>query len=124
MIQTMILAGSTTSGKDIYTASGSVQTVQENIVSVRNAKIVNLFASQDRAVSEQIGSEKETDVIDVDTTTESCKALAQYLAQEEEVGEELRKGEEEVEVVRKVEVKVVVEKEVEKEAVEKVAVVL
>ena len=62
------LSGSTTSGKDIYTASGSVQTVQENIVSVRNAKIVNLFASQDRAVSEQIGSDKETDVIDVDTT--------------------------------------------------------
>ena len=29
----------TTTGKDIYTASGSVQTVQENIVSVRNAKI-------------------------------------------------------------------------------------
>ena len=44
----------TTTGKDIYTASGSVQTVQENIVSVRNAKIVNLYASQDRAVSEQI----------------------------------------------------------------------
>ena len=43
---------STTTGKDIYTASGSVQTVQENIVSVRNAKIVNLYTSQDRAVSE------------------------------------------------------------------------
>ena len=66
-------SGSTTSGKDIYTASGSVQTVQENIVSVRNAKIVNLFASQDRAVSEQIGAEKETDVIDVDTTTRVVK---------------------------------------------------
>ena len=61
-------SGATTTGKDIYTASGSVQTVQENIVSVRNAKIVNLYASQDRAVSEQIGSETETDIVGVDTT--------------------------------------------------------
>ncbi len=53
---------STTTGKDIYTASGSVQTVQENIVSVRNAKIQNLFEKQDRAVSEQIGTELETEV--------------------------------------------------------------
>ena len=51
----------TTTGKDIYTASGSVQTVQENIVSVRNAKIVNLYESQDRAVSEQIDTKVETD---------------------------------------------------------------
>ena len=50
----------TTTGKDIYTASGSVQTVQENIVSVRNAKIEDLYTSEDRAVSEQIGSETET----------------------------------------------------------------
>jgi len=55
-------AEATTTGKDIYTASGSVQTVQENIVSVRNAKIVNLFESQDRAVSEQIGTEVDTEV--------------------------------------------------------------
>ena len=58
----------TTTGKDIYTASGSVQTVQENIVSVRNAKIVNLYASQDRAVSEQISTTTETDVVGEDTT--------------------------------------------------------
>ena len=37
--------------KDIYTASGSVQTVQENIVSVRNAKIVNLFESKNNATN-------------------------------------------------------------------------
>ncbi len=61
-------AESTTTGKDIYTASGSVQTVQENIVSVRNAKIVNLYASQDRAVSEQIGNESETDKIGTETS--------------------------------------------------------
>ena len=42
--------------------------VQENIVSVRNAKIVNLYASQDRAVSESIGSETETEVIGKKTT--------------------------------------------------------
>ena len=59
---------STTTGKDIYTASGSVQTVQENIVSVRNAKITNLFESQDRAVSEQTGTEVETDVVGTETT--------------------------------------------------------
>ena len=59
---------STTTGKDIYTASGSVQTVQENIVSVRNAKIVNLYEKQDRAVSEQIDTTVETDVIGTETT--------------------------------------------------------
>ena len=33
-------SGSTTTGKDIYTASGSVQTVQENIVSMKMLRLL------------------------------------------------------------------------------------
>ena len=58
----------TTIGKDIYTASGSVQTVQENIVSVRNAKIEDLYTSEDKLYSESIGTETETEVIGTEET--------------------------------------------------------
>ena len=69
---------STTTGKDIYTASGSVQTVQENIVSVRNAKIVNLYEKQDRAVSEQIGTQVETEVVGTETTDNVIRTNVVY----------------------------------------------
>ena len=57
-----------TEGSDIYHASGSVNTVQENIVSVRNAKIVNIGTEESRAVSQEVGTTVETEVIGADTT--------------------------------------------------------
>jgi hypothetical protein len=58
----------TTTAGDTYDASGSINTVQENVVSVRNARVQIIETSQDRAVSEQTGTEVETDVVGVDTT--------------------------------------------------------
>ena len=58
----------TTTAADTYDASGSVNTVQENVVSVRNARVQIIGTTEDRAVSEQTGTEVETDVVGVDTT--------------------------------------------------------
>ena len=58
----------TTTAGDTYDASGSINTVQENVVSVRNARVQIIETSQDRAVSEQTGTTVETDVVGVDTT--------------------------------------------------------
>ena len=41
----------TTTAGDTYDASGSINTVQENVVSVRNARVQIIETSQDRAVS-------------------------------------------------------------------------
>ena len=57
-----------TTGVDIYNSSGSINTVQENVVSVRNARVQIIGAIEDRAVSEQTGTTVETDVVGVDTT--------------------------------------------------------
>ena len=58
----------TTTAGDTYDASGSINTVQENVVSVRNARVQIIGAIEDRAVSEQTGTTVETDVVGVDTT--------------------------------------------------------
>ena len=57
-----------TTGADIYNSSGSINTVQENVVSTRNAKVIVVGTEESRAVSEEIGTTIETDVIGVDTT--------------------------------------------------------
>ena len=67
-----------TEGSDIYHASGSVNTVQENIVSVRNAKIVNIGTEESRSVSQEVGTTVETEVIGVDTTDRVISAPARY----------------------------------------------
>jgi len=58
----------TTYGADLYHSSGSINTVQENIVSVRNAKVVVVGTEESRSVSQEIGTTLETDVIGSDTT--------------------------------------------------------
>ena len=58
----------TTTAADNYDASGSINTVQENIVSVRNARVQIIGTEESRAVSEQTGTTVDTDVIGVDTT--------------------------------------------------------
>ena len=57
-----------TTGADVYNASGSINTVQENVVSVRNAKVIVVGSEESRSVSQEVGTIKETDVIGVDTT--------------------------------------------------------
>jgi len=58
----------TTQGADIYHSSGSINTVQENVVSVRNAKVVVIGTEESRSVSQEVGTTVETDVIGTDTT--------------------------------------------------------
>ena len=52
-----------TEGSDIYHASGSINTVQENLVSVRNAKIVNIGTEESRSVSQEIGTTVESEIL-------------------------------------------------------------
>ena len=57
-----------TTGADVYNSSGSINTVQENIVSTRNAKVIVVGTEESRAVSQEIGTTVDTDVIGSDTT--------------------------------------------------------
>ena len=57
-----------TTGVDIYNSSGSINTVQENVVSTRNAKVIIVGTEESRAVSEEIGTTVETDVVGTDVT--------------------------------------------------------
>ena len=82
-----------TEGSDIYHASGSVNTVQENIVSVRNAKIVNIGTEESRSVSQEVGTTVETEVIGADTTDRVISApLYVEVVEEEEIGGEVPQG--------------------------------
>ena len=46
----------TTTADETFTASGTLETVQENILSIRNARIEQRGAFEDRSVSESLGS--------------------------------------------------------------------
>ena len=47
----------TTISEESYTASGTLETVQENIISVRNARIENRQQFQSRNVNRSLGTE-------------------------------------------------------------------
>jgi len=56
-----------TTGADIYDSSGTINTVQENLVSTRNAKIIVVGNEESRAVSEELGTTVTTDFVQVDS---------------------------------------------------------
>ena len=61
--QTNDIDSSTTVGSDVFEATGTLETVQENILSVRNAKRETLTSTQDRPARQFIGTDVNTEII-------------------------------------------------------------
>ena len=59
----------TTVGEDIYDATGTLETVQENILSVRNAKVETIGVNEDRSVREFTGTNVTTQFLGTDQTS-------------------------------------------------------
>ena len=83
----------TTVGEDTYDASGTLETVQENIISVRNAKVENLQFNESRNVrtftgtsvdTQQTGQTTSTQIID--TIWEDDDPLAQTFFVSDDTG--------------------------------------
>ena len=78
-----------TYGEDTYTASGTLETVQENIVSTRNAIIQDKPTKDERAVKTLTGSTvMKTEAISTDSSTTSRDIWYDPLAQSFQVTEE------------------------------------
>jgi len=72
----------TTIGEDTYTASGVLETFQEEITSVRNAKIENKHVFEERAIFSTTGPQLvASNIIDSTTRTESRNIWVDPLAQ-------------------------------------------
>tara|TARA_X000000368_G_scaffold404708_1_gene381077 strand:- start:6460 stop:14163 length:7704 start_codon:yes stop_codon:yes gene_type:complete len=77
-----------TFGEDIYTAAGTLETVQETIVSIRNAKVETRHEEESRPARELTGSGViGSGVINTDTSTESQPIWYDPLAQSFQVTE-------------------------------------
>ncbi len=87
--ETLDKENSDTYGEDIYTASGTLETVQENIISTRNAIIQDKPTKDERQVKTLTGSTvMKTEAISSDTSTSSRDVWYDPLAQSFQVTEE------------------------------------
>ena len=57
------LSNASTTAQEVFDSSGSLETVQENIISLRNASIQTLNTSENRAAREVISSTTETEFV-------------------------------------------------------------
>ena len=80
----------TTIAEEAFTASGTLETVQENIISVRNARIERRQEFQERNVNENLGTEVVGSQVVNQTTTQNVigwyDLFAQSFLVEEETG--------------------------------------
>ena len=80
----------TTVAEEIYTSSGTLETIQENIISVRNARIEQRQEFQERNVNRNLGTEVVSSTVLGQTTRETTigwyDPLAQSFLVEEETG--------------------------------------
>jgi hypothetical protein len=77
-----------TIGEQQYSSTGTLETVQENIVSVRNAEIQIRQESQSRAARELISSTRSSNVISATTTNTTVREWYDPLAQSFQVLDE------------------------------------
>jgi outer membrane protein W len=81
-----------TLGEENYTASGTLETVQENIISVRNARVEIKTETQSERVQRTVGDQKGeligSTVISTDTTSKAVREWYDPLAQSYQVLDE------------------------------------
>ena len=80
----------TTIAEETYTASGTLETVQENIISIRNARVENKQEFQERNVNRSLGTEVVSSTVISDTRRDVVVGwydpLAQSFLVEDETG--------------------------------------
>ncbi len=64
-----------TIGQDTYEAKGTLKTVQENIISIRNARVEDIDTSERRDAEQFLGTDVSTEVIGSQTQTTSTEVV-------------------------------------------------
>ena len=81
------ISEATTSAKENFEASGVIETVQENIISVRNAKVETIGVNQSRSARQFAGRTQETVLLRREVSEiDDCDPLAQSFFVNEETG--------------------------------------